>query len=111
MVKLQTHPLPPGTLVAVISTSARYRSFIEGRARIICPFGDEPHVYQVQFENEKLPQIRYVAPQRHPSNTKSAADIHNEAPSTFEATPHRAMTLALLSRRRSGAPANEGSEP
>lgn len=96
MEKSDTHPLPAGTPVVVISAAARRSPFIEGRARIVCPFGEEPHVYVIQFEHEALPQVRVVLPewQRHPAQT-----IHEPksgSRSMPAATLPRALQLALL---------------
>lgn len=92
----RNHSIPSGDLVSVYITEGQDRTILEGYARIIAPFGDEPHVHLVQFENEALPQVRYVRPEQYPDDARAAHDIDSVPPSTSEATPPRGVTHSFL---------------
>lgn len=91
------HPLPAGTPVIVVITSARNRPFVEGRAYVVSPFGDEPHVYLVQFEGEALPQIRIVLPEWQHDPAQALNHLNAPRHTTPDAPLPRALQLALLS--------------
>jgi len=58
MPKHPSHPIPIGTRVVVINTTASSRPFLEGWCEILAPFGYAPNTYLVRFDNEALPQVR-----------------------------------------------------
>jgi hypothetical protein len=83
MTTQNTHPLPPGALVT-INTSLNGCPFVEGRGRIISPFGREPHRYLVQFENEAVPQIRLVLPEWQETSGSAVGKV---TPSALHVNP------------------------
>lgn len=96
MTTSEDHPVPSGAKVAVFSTAMRQ---IEGWARIISPFGEEPHLYLVQFENEALPQVRVVLREWQTDPAHALEDSNSGRQAMPDATLVRAWHLDLLSPR------------
>ncbi len=73
-----THPLAPGTNVAIVGARPSGRFIFEGRARVVSGLYAARHLYLVQFAGESgEPKIRFVHPalQHNPSGLVAALQL------------------------------------